>query len=133
MQALQLAHKRSSLQLRSALRFPLAIKEGEAMNNEEILRRLRLLISLFDDNEEEESIAHFKKAILGKPHQDEVNDPLALFDFLKTAIVDAFLNFEVCGMELLDYENGFEKSTEKCEKLSRENAWLKKQLLKRDK
>jgi hypothetical protein len=68
-------------------------ERNESMNNEEIIRRLRSLISIFDDDEEE-SIAHFKKAILGKPHQNEVNDLPALFDFLETAITDIFLNFE---------------------------------------
>jgi len=100
------------------------------MNNEEILRRLRELISLF--YEEDEGIArNFKKAIMGKPHQDEVDDMAALFDFLETAISDVFHNFESCGRELYDCEGNIEELKEEFEVLFQENVRLKKRLAKR--
>ena len=102
------------------------------MSNEEIIRRLRSLISLFDDDEDEESITHFKKAILGKLHQSVVDDLPALFDFLETAIADSFINFEAGERELFNCESDLEESKEECNRLSQENARLKKQLAKRD-
>ncbi len=101
------------------------------MNNGEIIRRLRSLISLFYE-EETELIANSKKAILGNPDHNKVCDISALFDFLETAIVDMFLNFESCGEELNNCKSNLKTLAEECKTLFEENARLKEQLSKRN-
>jgi hypothetical protein len=99
------------------------------MNEKEILHRLRLLISLFYEEDRELAIA-MKKVILGKPHQNKTCDLPSLFSFLETVIADMFLNLESYEREIRENEQDYEELSGRFNALSQENVRLKKQLAK---